>query len=295
MAGAVAPTVAAMHATLGSETTEPAPPADVCRILLVEDEPLVADVVRRYLSLAGYEVTVAPNGSTGLAAMAKVRPSLVILDLNLPGMDGMEVFRRLRSGYDTPVIVLTCRASEADRVAGLDAGVEDYVTKPFFPKELVARVRRELLRMRPGVSQPVLLTGGPLELDTGSCRLLRSGRPVLLTHLEFDLLAYLMRRPAPVSPDHLGAARAVLGDVRQAGGKVESQVLGEPGVGDVGDHVPDRDAVHPRLVERHGGEVALSVDRDDALQRHLAGRQHVGAAVDRLGGGSSRNAQSESP
>lgn len=187
-----------MQATLETRSAEPTSIPELQRILLVEDEPLVADVVRRYLRLAGYEVAVSPDGDSCLSAMPRFRPHLVLLDLNLPGMDGMDVFRRLRATSDVPVIVLTSRSSESDRVAGLDAGVEDYVTKPFFPKELVARVRRELARVRAGAPRRDRLTGGPLVLDIASRRLTVDGRPVTLTPLELELLAFLMRRPGEV-------------------------------------------------------------------------------------------------
>lgn len=173
-------------------------PRESGRILVVEDEALVADVVRRYLALAGYEVTIRPDGPSALARMAQLRPHLVLLDLSLPGMDGMDVFRQLRARYETPVIMLTARAGEAERVAGLDAGADDYVTKPFFPRELVARVRRALARTAPRAPAAEVLYAGPVEINLLTRRVLAHGRAVALTALEFELLVYLVSRPYEV-------------------------------------------------------------------------------------------------
>jgi DNA-binding response OmpR family regulator len=167
------------------------------QILVVDDDPTVSDVVRRYLERAGYAVTLAGDGLGALAAFERDRPDLVVLDLMLPGIDGLEVCRRLRaSAPDVPIVMLTALGEESDRVLGLRLGADDYVTKPFSPRELVLRVqsvlRRSLARPTP---PPETLTDGGLVLDTARRIARLDGTELPLTVREFDLLAYLMRHP----------------------------------------------------------------------------------------------------
>jgi DNA-binding response OmpR family regulator len=168
----------------------------VAHVLVVDDDPTVSDVVRRYLEQDGYRVRLAADGIAALAAIADDRPDLVVLDLMMPGLDGLEVCRRLRQRLpDLPVVMLTALGEESDRVVGLEVGADDYVTKPFSPRELVLRVRSVLRRAVP-VSEPALLHDGDLTADTGR-RIARLGdRALALTVREFDLLVFLLRNPA---------------------------------------------------------------------------------------------------
>ena len=176
------------------------------RILVVEDEPAIAELLRGYLARDGFDVQLAADGEAGLAAIQRLRPDAVILDVGLPGIDGTEVCRRLRAAGDwTPVLFVTARDDEVDRVLGLELGADDYVTKPFSPREVVARVRA-VLRRRPSV--PTESTPGParqrqvgrLTMDSSTRRANAAGRPVELTTTEFDLLLYLMEHPGRVCP-----------------------------------------------------------------------------------------------
>ncbi len=162
-------------------------------ILVVEDEPTIVDVVVRYLTREGFRTAVANSGEQALQAVAHEQPALIILDVMLPGLDGLGVLRHLRASGNLPVVLLTARSDEVDRVVGLELGADDYVSKPFSPRELVARVRAVLRRTRPEPAAPALLTLGPLQLDPASRTLLCHGLPVPLTGREFDLLAFLMR------------------------------------------------------------------------------------------------------
>ena len=169
-------------------------------VLVVEDERPIADLVRLYLSRDGYGVHVESDGTGGLAAARRLRPVACVLDIGLPGMDGTEVCRRLREGGDwTPVIFLTARDDEVDRVVGLELGADDYVTKPFSPRELVARVRA-VLRRTAGVGESAQAprTLGVVTLDPGRRQVRADGVEVALTSTEFDLLAHLMGRPGRV-------------------------------------------------------------------------------------------------
>jgi DNA-binding response OmpR family regulator len=167
------------------------------RILVVDDDPNLGEVVARYLQREGYEVEVVADGRTGLERALATLPDLVVLDLMLPGLDGIEVFRRLRRVAPIPVVMLTARGSEEDRVAGLELGADDYVAKPFSPRELTARVKAVLRRAGGGISDSVLVAfeAGEITLDLVSHEAKRAGEPLLLTVKEFDLLAYLMQRP----------------------------------------------------------------------------------------------------
>jgi DNA-binding response OmpR family regulator len=168
-------------------------------IMVVEDEPAIADVIRLNLARAGYGVHIERDGTSGLAAIRALRPAAVILDIGLPGLDGIEVCRRLRSENDwTPVLFVTARDDEVDRVVGLELGADDYVTKPFSPRELVARVTSVLRRAQGGPDEQPNLVVGDVTLDPAERRVFVSEREVELTATEFDLLGYLMRRPGRV-------------------------------------------------------------------------------------------------
>jgi DNA-binding response OmpR family regulator len=170
-------------------------------ILVVEDEPAIADVIRMNLAKAGYGVALAEDGAGALDAVRRLRPAAILLDVGLPGgMDGIEVCRRLRAGEDwTPVLFVTARDDEIDRILGLELGADDYVTKPFSPRELVARVTSVLRRAR-GVAPNATLQVGQVRLDPEQRRVVAGGREVALTVTEFDLLAFLMRRPGRIFP-----------------------------------------------------------------------------------------------
>lgn len=168
------------------------------RVLIVEDDRNIADVVRRYLEREGYAVEVATDGARGLQLALDEVPDLVILDLMLPSMDGMEVCRRLRETHPVPVIILTARGGEGDRVDGLDAGADDYVAKPFSPRELTARVKAVLRRSaQPAGSTAAseILSAGDLEVDLVAHEVRRSGDLISLTVKEFELLGHMMRNP----------------------------------------------------------------------------------------------------
>jgi len=169
-------------------------------VLVVEDERHIADLLRLYLSREGFTVQLETDGPAALAAIRTVRPVAVVLDIGLPTMDGIEVCRRLRADGDwTPVLFLTARDDEVDRLLGLELGADDYVTKPFSPREVVARVRAVLRRVAgsPEQQQQPLVVGA-VEVDRVRRRVTVSGREVSLTSTEFDLLAMLLRRPGRV-------------------------------------------------------------------------------------------------
>jgi len=174
------------------------PTAAAGLILVVEDEVVIADLVKGVLAREGWSVHVVRDGETALTTIARDRPALILLDVGLPGIDGIEVCRRLRAADDwTPVLFVTARDEEADRVLGLELGADDYVTKPFSPRELVARVRAVLRRGEmSGSGAP--LSVGSVVLDLERRRAVAGAAPVDLTTTEFDLLAYLMRRPGRV-------------------------------------------------------------------------------------------------
>jgi len=167
------------------------------RVLVVDDEPMVREVLARYLAKEGFAVDTAEDGQQALDAFAAERPDLVLLDLMLPRVDGFEVFERLRAQFSTPVIMLTARGEETDRVVGLDLGADDYVTKPFSPREVVSRVRAVLRRTgtQRATTGPGVLAFPGLEIDTGRREVHRDGQPVKLTRKEFDLLAFVAARP----------------------------------------------------------------------------------------------------
>ncbi len=169
-------------------------------VLVVDDEETIAEVVARYLQRAGYDTTVAHDGEQALATAARERPDLVVLDLMLPRIGGLEVLRRLRvAGADAPaVILLTARGEEADRISGLRLGADDYVVKPFSPGELVARVDAVLRRANPAHDGVEPITTGDLVIDIAGRRVTVAGADAVLTQREFDLLLFLARHPGQV-------------------------------------------------------------------------------------------------
>jgi len=175
------------------------------RILIVEDEPALAESVRYALDDEGYDVIVADNGPSGLESARALKPDLVLLDLMLPGMSGLDVCRQMRMSSDVPIIVLTAKDSEADKVSGLELGADDYVTKPFSMRELTARIRAHLRRSsRSGVlaESNEILRGGPMEMDIDAHEVRVGGEAVSLRPKEFDLLESLMRRKNRLAARH---------------------------------------------------------------------------------------------
>ncbi|GAB1641899.1 response regulator transcription factor [Krasilnikovia sp. MM14-A1259] len=167
-------------------------------VLVVEDERPIADLVRMYLTRDGFGVHVEHDGAAGLAAARRLRPVVCVLDIALPGMEGTEICRKLRADGDwTPVIFLTARDDEVDRILGLELGGDDYVTKPFSPRELVARVKG-LLRRAAGPPDSPVRTLGPVVLDPGRRQVTVDGSLLALTPTEFDLLGHLLGRPGRV-------------------------------------------------------------------------------------------------
>jgi DNA-binding response OmpR family regulator len=171
--------------------------APMTTILVVDDEPKITRLVRDYLENAGFGVILAGDGFEALMRARTERPDLVVLDLGLPKLDGLDVTRRLRGDGDVPIIMLTARDDETDRIIGLELGADDYVTKPFSPRELVARVRA-VLRRRERSDGTEVLRAGELALDVPRMRLEVDGRAVELTATEFGLLAAMAREPGRV-------------------------------------------------------------------------------------------------
>ncbi len=168
------------------------------RVLLVEDDRTVAEVLVAYLERAGYQVRWEADGADGLEAAVTDSPDLVVLDLMLPSLDGLEICRRLRATASTPVIMLTARGEEEDRIVGLELGADDYLAKPVSPRELVARVRAVLRRAQEPPSPhstAQVLEHGDLRVDVAARVVTIGGRPVELTVREFELLVFLMERP----------------------------------------------------------------------------------------------------
>jgi DNA-binding response OmpR family regulator len=168
------------------------------RILVVEDEMQIARNLRDYFEAAGFEVVVVGDGTAALASVRGSRPDLVILDLGLPGLDGLDVARELRRTATTPILMLTARGEESDRVVGLELGADDYLVKPFSPKELVARVRAVLRRTGGTAAGAEVLRAGDVEVDLPKMRARVGGEPVDLTPTEFHLLATFVREPGRV-------------------------------------------------------------------------------------------------
>lgn len=164
-------------------------------ILVVDDEPKIVKLARDYLEQSGYRVQIAHDGVTALAAARHERPDLIVLDLNLPGMNGLDVCRALRRESDVPIIMLTARVQETDRLIGLELGADDYITKPFSPRELVARARAVLRRVTGDFAQPGLIRIDDLEIDLSGHSVTRNGAPIRMTRIEFNLLALLAQHP----------------------------------------------------------------------------------------------------
>jgi two-component system alkaline phosphatase synthesis response regulator PhoP len=196
------------------------------RVLVVDDEESIVDLVGSYLRNDGFQVDIAMTGTEALAKARAFRPDLVVLDLNLPGVDGLEVLRQLRVESAIYVILLTARTEETDRIVGLSVGADDYVTKPFSPRELVARVRAVLRRSRAPDDQQPPLTFRRVRIDPGRREVTKDGQPVALTALEFDLLYALARSPGHVltrdsllervwGTDYFGDSRVVDAHVKE--------------------------------------------------------------------------------
>ena len=166
-------------------------------VLVVDDEPRIADLVRDYLDQVGYTVNVAGDGPSALESFDRYLPDAVILDLGLPGMDGLDVLRRLRARSDVPIVILTARSDETDRVVGLELGADDYVVKPFGMKELVARVRAVLRRAKAGGETDVHRVLGVV-VDVPKMRVTAAGAEVELTPTEFQLVATMIEQPGRV-------------------------------------------------------------------------------------------------
>ena len=167
-------------------------------ILLVDDEPRIARIARDYLEHAGYAVVTAGDGKEALDLARARAPSLVVLDLNLPGIDGLQVARLLRRDGDIPIIMLTARVEESDRLAGLDLGADDYITKPFSPRELVARVKAVLRRTASEPADGDVLRRGDLTIEAARLKVTRGATPIEVTPAEFQLLLALARQPGRV-------------------------------------------------------------------------------------------------
>ncbi|EHM26480.1 response regulator [Streptomyces sp. W007] len=249
------------------------------RVLVVDDDPTVAEVVVGYLHRAGYTVEQAGDGPAALTWFAAHRPDLVVLDLMLPDMDGFEVCRRMREHGPVPVIMLTARGDEEDRVLGLETGADDYVTKPFSPRELVLRVDSVLRRARAAVPAAGAgpLSGGGLSLDPAARQACRDGRGLALTLREFDLLAFLLRHPGKAFGREelmrevwgwdFGDLSTVTVHIRRLRGKVET------------------DPARPRLIRTVWG-VGYRLDLDEEGDEEGPG---VPADVDRAGAGDRRD------
>lgn len=175
-------------------------------VLVVDDDAMVAEVVAAYLTRAGLRVRRAADGPSAVACAQQRLPDLLVLDLMLPGFDGFEVYRRIREFGSVPVIMLTARGAENDRILGLEMGADDYVTKPFSPRELVLRAQSVLRRAHPAVTEPApespqppdIRRIGDLEVDVTGHRAVKGGVPLALTGREFDLLAFLVAHPVQV-------------------------------------------------------------------------------------------------
>ncbi len=215
------------------------------KILVVDDEPSIVNLVKAYLKPEGYEVYTAADGPAGLKAARSFKPDLVILDLMLPGMDGLEVLTQLRRESDVYVILLTAKTEETDKVVGLSVGADDYVTKPFSPRELTARVKSAIRRIQTGLgSESDILAFRHIHIDVGARRVMVEGRPVELTAIEFDLLKTLAQNKGRVltreqllekvwGGEYFGEMRVVdvhLGHVRQKLGR-EDLIATVRGVG----------------------------------------------------------------
>lgn len=168
-------------------------------LLLVDDDAVLAAMLREFLELQNFSVTVVADGEAALAMLKNIQPDMVILDVMLPGIDGFEVLRQLRDAYDLPVIMLTARGTEPDRILGLMRGADDYLPKPFNPLELVARIRAILKRVRPeSTDRTEVLSAGPVKLDLRRKQLQIHGKDVAITAAEMRILEQLLRHPDEV-------------------------------------------------------------------------------------------------
>jgi two-component system response regulator ResD len=203
------------------------------KILVVEDEPMVAEVVERYLRRDGHEVTIVFDGQSAVEQFARERADLVILDLMLPRLDGSAVCRKLRATSDVPIIMLTARGDERDRLQGLELGADDYITKPFSPREVAARVRAVLRRTAPPEGRERLLEFDRIHIDGARRSVSIEGRPVALTVREFDILYHLASHPSHVfarehivaslwGDDFVGDSSTVTVHVRRLREKIEA-------------------------------------------------------------------------
>ena len=214
------------------------------RVLIVEDNHSLAFGLRNNLEIEGYDVDVADDGPSGLAAARRLHPDLIVLDLMIPGMDGYRVLRQLREdGLTMPVLILTARGEEADKVLGFRLGADDYVTKPFGVLELLARVQALLRRSRPAPAVPTQAVQrfGEVEVEATTRSVRRSGDPVALTPMEFDLLIALLRRQGAVA-SRLELLKEVWGH---------------------------SSAVLTRTVDTHIGELRRKLEHDPSTPRHI--------------------------
>jgi len=168
------------------------------KILLIEDEVKIARTLRLYLEQAGYQVVVVGDGALALPAFRRERPDLMILDLMLPNVDGWEICRQVRKESGLPIIILTARSEETDRILGLELGADDYVTKPFSPREVVARVRAVLRRVHGELEPPQIIRAGDVTVDLDTHEVTVAGKAVNLTPIEFKLLTAFVRHPGQV-------------------------------------------------------------------------------------------------
>jgi len=211
-------------------------PAEGARILVVEDEPSLADTMRYNLEREGFAVSLAEDGHRALERFRAEPPALVILDLMLPEMSGLDVCRQIRAESEVPIIIVTAKDSEADKVAGLELGADDYVTKPFSVRELVSRVRANLRRARPstdeGPAHEDVLTGGGVRLDVTRHEVVVRGEPVPFPPKEFELLEALLRRKGRLltrdllidqvwGPDYFGDTKTLDVHVKRVRRKIE--------------------------------------------------------------------------
>ena len=167
-------------------------------VLVVDDDPKIRDLLRLYVEREGHRTAFAADGPSALDAARRMRPDLVLLDVMLPGLDGLEVCRRLREESDVPVVLLTARSGDSDKIVGLDLGADDYVIKPFSPRELMARLRVQLRRRRPVPTDEPILAADGLTLDPNAVEVTLDGQLLPITPAEFRLLHALMRRSGRV-------------------------------------------------------------------------------------------------
>jgi len=167
-------------------------------ILVVDDEPKIVKLARDYLEKSGFRVIAAGDGHAAISTARRDKPDLIVLDLMLPGMDGLDVCRALRRESDVPIIMLTARSEESDQLIGLELGADDYITKPFSPRALVARVRAVLRRVQGGVRQPGLIHAGNLKIDLEGHRIYLGEESIHLTRNEFKLLAVMAQHPGQI-------------------------------------------------------------------------------------------------